>query len=132
MKKVRIPYRYPASGRSGCAFRLASGVAALPWNQWQLSCGMGGWLPVESVADLEWNTQSAPRTWRTRKNPFENVWAEIKLRLELIPEMTAKDVIEWLMEKYPNQFAVGQIRRCRGGSPSGVKSRSVKNNDYVR
>ena len=52
----------------------------------------------------------APRTWRTRKDPFVNVWAEIKLRLELMPEMTAKDVIEWLMEKYPNQFAVGQIR----------------------
>ena len=52
----------------------------------------------------------APRTWRTRKDPFVNVWAETKLRLELMPEMTAKDVIEWLMEKYPNQFAVGQIR----------------------
>ena len=56
MKKVRIPNRYPASGRSGCVFRLASEVAALPWNQWQLSCGMSGRLPVESVADLEWNT----------------------------------------------------------------------------
>ena len=27
-------------------------MAALPWNQWQLSCGMGGRLPVESVADF--------------------------------------------------------------------------------
>ena len=60
MKKVRMPYRYPKSGRSGCAFRLASGVAALPWNQWQLSCGMGGRLPVESVANLEWNTHIIP------------------------------------------------------------------------
>ena len=51
--------------------------------------------------------RSAPRTWRTRKDPFVNVWAEIKLRLELMPEMTAKDVIGWLMVKYPNQFEVG-------------------------
>ena len=50
------------------------------------------------------------RTWRTRKDPFENVWDEIRLRLELIPEMTAKDTIGWLMQKYPGQYNVGQIR----------------------
>jgi len=32
-------------------------VAALPWNQWQLSRGMGGRLRLESVATLVWNTQ---------------------------------------------------------------------------
>ena len=44
---------------AGRAFRLATRVAALPCNQWQLSCGMGvgGRLPVESVTDLEWNIQ---------------------------------------------------------------------------
>jgi len=31
-------------------------VAALPWNQWQLSRGMGGRLRLESVATLVWNT----------------------------------------------------------------------------
>ena len=41
---------------------------------------------------------------------YRNVCAEIKLRLELMPEMTAKDVIGWLMVKYPNQFEVDQIR----------------------
>ncbi len=50
------------------------------------------------------------RTWRTRKDPFENAWAEIQLRLELMPEMTAKDAINWLMKKYPGQYYVGQIR----------------------
>ncbi len=33
-------------------------VAALPWNQWQLSSGMGGRLALESVADLVWNTRT--------------------------------------------------------------------------
>jgi len=50
------------------------------------------------------------RTWRTRKDPFEKVWEEIRLRLELIPEMTAKETIKWLMDKYPDQYHVGQIR----------------------
>src|SRR5262249_46846487 len=30
-------------------------VAALPWNQWQLSCGIGGRLAMESVAAFVWN-----------------------------------------------------------------------------
>tara|TARA_B110000503_G_scaffold38102_1_gene62527 strand:+ start:3724 stop:4182 length:459 start_codon:yes stop_codon:yes gene_type:complete len=46
--------------------------------------------------------------WRTRKDPFENVWDEI--RLELIPEMSAKETIDWLMIKYPGQYNMGQIR----------------------
>jgi len=50
------------------------------------------------------------RTWRTRIDPFENVWDEIRLRLELIPEMTAKEAVVWLMDKYPDQYNVGQIR----------------------
>jgi len=37
-------------------------VAALPWNQWQLSRGMGGRLRLESVATLVWNTQVLAKT----------------------------------------------------------------------
>jgi hypothetical protein len=48
--------------------------------------------------------------WRTRKDPFENVWDEIRLRLELIPEISAKETIDWLMIKYPSQHKMGQIR----------------------
>jgi hypothetical protein len=52
----------------------------------------------------------APRTWRTRKDPFENTWDEIRLRLEIMPETNAKEIILWLMEKYPNQYTKGQTR----------------------
>src|SRR5438093_7294523 len=39
------------------------GVAALPWNYWQLSCGISGKLRLESVAALAWNTHlPQPRT----------------------------------------------------------------------
>lgn len=54
--------------------------------------------------------RKTPRTWRTRKDPFEKVWDEIRLRLELMPETTAKEIIAWLMGKYPSQFTVGQTR----------------------
>jgi len=54
--------------------------------------------------------RSAPRTWRTRKDPFANTWDEIRLRLEIMPETNAKEIILWLMEKYPNQYAEGQTR----------------------
>jgi hypothetical protein len=54
--------------------------------------------------------RKAPRTWRTRKDPFEKVWDEIRLRLELMPETTAKEIIKWLIGKYPNQFTEAQTR----------------------
>lgn len=51
-----------------------------------------------------------PRTWRTREDPFERVWEEIKLRLELTPEKNASELIRWLIEKYPNQYKKSQTR----------------------
>lgn len=51
-----------------------------------------------------------PRTWRTRDDSFENVWEEIRLRLELLPETNACELIRWLIEKYPTQFKESQKR----------------------
>jgi hypothetical protein len=51
-----------------------------------------------------------PRDWRTRKDPFERVWDEIKLKLELNPEQTAKALLKGLIIKYPADFKPGQIR----------------------
>ena len=54
--------------------------------------------------------RSAPRTWRTRVDPFANSWDEIRLRLELTPEIVAREIIQWLMEKYPGEYSMGQTR----------------------
>jgi hypothetical protein len=51
-----------------------------------------------------------PRDWRTRKDPFERVWDEVKLKLELNPEQTAKASLEGLIIKYPADFKSGHIR----------------------
>ena len=51
-----------------------------------------------------------PRTWRTRIDPFERTWDEIRLRLELMPESAATALIQWLMVKYPGEYNVGHTR----------------------
>jgi hypothetical protein len=51
-----------------------------------------------------------PRDWRTRKDPFETLWAEILLRLQETPEATAKDLFERLKQDYPRRFHDGQLR----------------------
>jgi hypothetical protein len=50
------------------------------------------------------------RSWRTRKDPFENVWPEILLWLQADPDSTAKCLMERLHREYPGQFPDGQLR----------------------
>jgi len=51
-----------------------------------------------------------PRTWRTRKDPFEQVWPEILLWLQADPEATAKSLFERLDREHPGRFPEGQLR----------------------
>jgi hypothetical protein len=54
--------------------------------------------------------RKVPRTWRSRKDPFEDVWDEVRLRLELTPEYSPTAILKWLMEKYPERFKQNQLR----------------------
>jgi hypothetical protein len=54
--------------------------------------------------------ESQPRSWRTRKDPFEGVWTEILLWLQENPETTAKCLLERLHGRYPGRFPEGQLR----------------------
>lgn len=49
-------------------------------------------------------------TWRTRTDPFEDVWPRIESQLELIPGLEAKTLFEDLQRRYPGRFADGQLR----------------------
>jgi hypothetical protein len=51
-----------------------------------------------------------PHTWRTRKDPFEDVWHEIKSMLEINAGLEAKTIFEHLQRQSPGQFADGQLR----------------------
>ncbi len=48
--------------------------------------------------------------WRTRKDPFEDVWDGIKDMLSINPGLEAKTIFEDLQRKQPSRFADGQLR----------------------
>ena len=51
-----------------------------------------------------------PRTWRTRKDPFEAAWDRIRPMLELNPGLEAKTIFEFLQREQPGSFDDGQLR----------------------
>lgn len=51
-----------------------------------------------------------PRTWRTRRDPFEEQWAEIAQRLNDAPELEAKALFEDLLIRDPDRYHAGQLR----------------------
>jgi hypothetical protein len=51
----------------------------------------------------------APR-WRTREDPFEEVWGELQELLEINPGLEAKSLFEYIQRLYPGRFEDGQLR----------------------
>jgi hypothetical protein len=49
-------------------------------------------------------------SWRTREDPFAEVWQEVKENLEINPGLEAKTLFEDLQRRYPGRFADGQLR----------------------
>lgn len=60
-----------------------------------------GKLPSEIEVD---------HTWRTREDPFAEVWEEVKEKLEINPGLEAKTLFEDLQRRYRGRFADGQLR----------------------
>lgn len=51
-----------------------------------------------------------PHTWRTRTDPFHDLWDGVKLMLEVNPGLEAKTIFEDLQRRHPGRFADGQLR----------------------
>ncbi len=51
-----------------------------------------------------------PSTWRTREDPFQEVWPELQDRLVLNPGLQAKTLFEDLQRRFPGRFPDGQLR----------------------
>lgn len=51
-----------------------------------------------------------PRTWRTRPDPFDNVWTQLEAELIKNPETTAKALFQHLQTLYPGDYSPGQLR----------------------
>ena len=50
------------------------------------------------------------RPWRTREDPFNEVWDAVQLQIQESPGLEAKTLFEWLQREYPGRFSDGQIR----------------------
>lgn len=50
------------------------------------------------------------RNWRTRPDPFSEVWDLVRQQVEESPGLEAKTLFEWLQREYPGRYADGQIR----------------------
>ena len=51
-----------------------------------------------------------PHTWRTRKDPFADVWHEVRRKLKINPGLQAKTLFLDLQRRYLGRFADGQLR----------------------
>ena len=70
-------------------------------------------VPSEQREKRKYRKMKRPRVqhwWRTRKDPFENVWGEVCQWLEANPERTAKSLLQGLIERYPGQYKENQLR----------------------
>lgn len=54
--------------------------------------------------------QKKDHTWRTRKDPFEEVWSEIRDYLEANPTLEGTTIFFYLQREYPGKFTDGQLR----------------------
>jgi hypothetical protein len=56
-------------------------------------------------------SQRPPRSWRTRSDPFEEVWeAELVPLLEAQPRLTAMTLLEEVQRRYPGQYEDNLLR----------------------
>jgi hypothetical protein len=50
------------------------------------------------------------RYWRSRKDPFEDVWPDVLKWLQEEPDNTAKELFQRLQRYYPGRYSDGQLR----------------------
>ena len=56
------------------------------------------------------STVRAEHSWRTRSDPFAEVWERLEHQLELNPGLEAKTLFADLQRRYPGRFDDGQLR----------------------
>jgi len=56
------------------------------------------------------STLRQPRTYRTRKDPFAEVWPQVEALLRKEPGLQAKTVFDWLRKQPPGKFQASHRR----------------------
>jgi hypothetical protein len=49
-------------------------------------------------------------TWRTREDPFKDIWPVIREQLEVNPGLEAKTLFQYIQREYPDRYQDGQLR----------------------
>ena len=97
--QVRLVRQKRMEGKTQEAAAAAAGISVRAARKWER-----GALPSAS---------KAPRSWRTRPDPFEGVWeSELVALLERDTDrvLQATTLLDWLEERHPGRFAPGQVR----------------------
>ena len=98
-QQVRLLRQKRMEGKSQVAAAAVAGMSERTARKWET-----GPLP---------SSGNPARTWRTRRDPFEEVWAE-----EIVPllerdverVLQATTLLELLESRHPGRFALGQLR----------------------
>ena len=97
--QVRLMRQKRMKGKTQEAAAAASGMSVRTARTWQ-----SGKLP---------SAKEKRRSWRTRKDPFVEVWESEVLPLLMADEfgkLQAKTIFDVLLEKHPEEFEPGQLR----------------------
>ena len=68
---------------------------------------------------------SVKRTWRTRKDPFENTWVHVHAWLDANPRLMTTEIFRRLQRDYPKLFS-GSVRALQRGVKKWRTSRQNK------
>jgi len=68
---------------------------------------------------------SGPRYWRTRPDPFAEVWPQLQEQLEQNPFSETKQLWQQLQQRYPEQFKDGQLRTLQRRVKAWREARSI-------
>lgn len=64
-----------------------------------------------NIANRSFETANRKRRWKTRPDPFEEVWQrELVPLLESSPKLEARTLLEELQKRYPDQYPENQLR----------------------
>ncbi|MCA9607006.1 MAG: IS21 family transposase [Myxococcales bacterium] len=98
-EQVRLLRKKRMEGKTQSAAAAAAGMSERTSRKWET-----GPLPSQT---------KSPRTWRTREDPFEEVWesdVEPLLVADTDGGLEAKTVLAELIRRHPGKFTAGQVR----------------------
>ena len=70
-------------------------------------------------------------TWRTRPDPFADVWEQIRQQLTLEPGLQAKTLFQHLQEAHPGRFIDDRSGHCGAGSVTGERRKGQREKCFL-